>query len=149
MQGYMPPAYWQPIGEVRRQIGIPVIANGEIWTLDDFKRCRDETGCEHFMLGRGALADPRLPLQVAKEMGLLHADLQSDLDFLNWSDLFKRFAEIAQPYTDRPGYVASRLKQWARISHKRFPNSWFDHIKLMKHHQEIIRFLETECVPVL
>jgi tRNA-dihydrouridine synthase C len=59
MQGYRPPAHWKYIAEIRRRIPIEVIANGEIWTLDDFKRCRDETGCTHFMLGRGAW--PTLP----------------------------------------------------------------------------------------
>ena len=60
--GYAPPIFWKPIGRVRERLGIPVVANGDIWTVDDFRRCRDETGCRHFMLGRGALANPRLPL---------------------------------------------------------------------------------------
>ncbi len=69
--GYAPPAYWGPIGRVRERLGLPVVANGDIWTVADFRRCRDETGCRHFMLGRGALADPRLPRQVAVELGLV------------------------------------------------------------------------------
>jgi tRNA-dihydrouridine synthase C len=66
--GYAPPIHWEPIGRVRERLGIPVVANGDIWTIDDFRRCRDTTGCEHFMLGRGALADPRLPHRVATEL---------------------------------------------------------------------------------
>ena len=65
-QGYDPPADWGPIGQVRARLGIPVVANGDIWTVDDFRRCREETGCRHFMLGRGALADPRLPRRVGR-----------------------------------------------------------------------------------
>jgi len=64
-QGYRPPAYWKPLGEVRARLRIPVVANGEIWTIDDLRRCRDETGCQHFMLGRGALADPTLARRLA------------------------------------------------------------------------------------
>src|SRR5207237_5465230 len=67
-QGYRPPAYWKPIGEVRSRLPIPVVANGEIWTLDDLRRCRDETGCQHFMLGRGAVADPALARAAAREL---------------------------------------------------------------------------------
>eukprot|EP01136_Pigoraptor_vietnamica_P004575 Opistho-1_new@35039 len=71
--GYAPPAYWGPIGRVRERLGLPVVANGDIWTADDLRRCRDETGCRHFMLGRGALADPRLPRQAAAALGLAPA----------------------------------------------------------------------------
>src|SRR5205823_8767263 len=69
-QGYRPPAFWGPIGEVRKRLGIPVVANGEIWTVEDLRRCRDETGCDHFMLGRGVLASPTLALAAAHELGI-------------------------------------------------------------------------------
>ena len=68
--GYRPPAYWGPIGLVRERLGIPVVANGDIWSVAEFRRCREETGCSHFMLGRGALADPRLSHQIARELGI-------------------------------------------------------------------------------
>ena len=71
MQGYTPPAYWEPIGKIKKMFPqTPIIANGEIWTMDDFKRCQDETQCIHFMMGRGLLADPLLVFEVAKELGL-------------------------------------------------------------------------------
>src|SRR4051794_29311651 len=66
--GYAPPVFWAPIGRVRERLGIPVVANGDIWTIADFRRCREESGCRHFMLGRGALADPLLPARVAAEL---------------------------------------------------------------------------------
>src|SRR5207248_4045775 len=69
-QGYRPPAYWLPIGAVRARLGIPIVANGEIWTVEDIRRCRDETGCQHFMLGRGALASPTLARAAARELGI-------------------------------------------------------------------------------
>ena len=65
VQGYAPPAYWNPIGAVRARLTIPVVANGDLWTTEDFRRCREETGCTHFMLGRGALANPLLSHQIA------------------------------------------------------------------------------------
>src|SRR5205814_4520334 len=71
--GYAPPAYCQPIGRVRARLGIPVVANGDIWTLEGFRRCREETGCHHFMLGRGALANPGLAQQVADELGIVRS----------------------------------------------------------------------------
>ena len=32
--GYAPPAYWEPIGRVRKRLNIPVVANGDIWTIE-------------------------------------------------------------------------------------------------------------------
>lgn len=74
LAGYAPPIHWGPIGEVRRLLHpLPVIANGDIWTLEDFRRCREITGCEHYMLGRGALVDPNLAPNIAAELGLAPA----------------------------------------------------------------------------
>jgi len=39
---------------------IPIIANGDIFTLMDFERVRRLTGAAGFMIGRGAIADPWL-----------------------------------------------------------------------------------------
>ena len=139
VQGYTPPAYWLPIGKVNRDLGIPVIANGEIWTLDDFKRCRDETGCEHYMLGRGALADPALPLAVARELGLrVESRLGIDSnrpfhgDAERWKAVLRRFCEISEPAIDHPEYMVRRIKQWTKMAHLRFQLPWFDLLKTAK-----------------
>lgn len=70
--GYRPPAYWQEIARLRAATGnLPVIANGEVWTVDDHARCRAESGCADVMLGRGAVASPGLALAiVARARGM-------------------------------------------------------------------------------
>lgn len=134
-QGYAPPAYWGPIGEVRRRLTIPVIANGEIWTIEDFRRCRDVTGCEHFMLGRGALADPLLQSRVSRELGLVASAqaLDSDAPHLrDWLPLLRRFSEICRTIhpEDRSNYTLRRMKQWLKIVSLRNPSCrWFDGMK--------------------
>lgn len=112
VQGYTPPAYWKPIGEVRRRLSIPVVANGEIWTIDALKRCRDQTECEHFMIGRSALADPTLPHKIAAELGINSPEVLP----IHWPTLFKRFAELCEPYADNPNYTLCRIKQWLRFT---------------------------------
>ncbi len=145
MQGYQPPAYWKPIGEVRRRLGIPVVANGDIWTLDDLKRCQEETGGDHFMLGRSALADPDLPVRAARYLGLIPPAHRSDPALASegifpsspsaWYPLLSRFAELSRPYvTDRgpnghDGYALRRIKQWARIRHVQHGLDWFEPAK--------------------
>lgn len=145
-QGYIPPAYWEPIGEVRRALDIPVVANGEIWTLDDFKRCRDQTGSEHYMLGRGALADPSLPHQIARELGIAFNDsLSTNLSSIahEWVPLIRRFAEVTEQYHGRSSAANARVKQWLRFVHLRFPTQWFDLAKRAQSLDEMLRILET------
>ena len=58
--GYRPPAYWEQIPALRAAVAIPVVANGDIWSVQDALRCRAVSGCSALMLGRGMVADPGL-----------------------------------------------------------------------------------------
>jgi tRNA-dihydrouridine synthase C len=117
-QGYRPPAYWKPLGEVRARLRVPVVANGEIWTIDDLRRCRDETGCQHFMLGRGALADPTLGGKAARELGIPAADLPPPFarEPAEWPSLIARYGELCSASELSPAYVLTRVKQWLRMN---------------------------------
>lgn len=58
-------ADWEAIGAARRAVTIPVVANGDIRSVEDLARCVKETGCSFFMIGRGALAKPELFRQLS------------------------------------------------------------------------------------
>ena len=118
-QGYASPVYWRSIGTVRESLGLPVIANGDIWTIEDFRRCQDETGCRHFMLGRGALADPALPHRIAHELGI-GAAISSDLGWPQLMQSLLKWTEFYGQSTQNP----MRLKQWLKIAavHGVFPD---------------------------
>ena len=62
--GYRPPAYWERIADLRREVKLPLVANGEIWTVDDALRAQAASGCTSLMLGRGIVADPGLALAI-------------------------------------------------------------------------------------
>lgn len=154
VQGYQPPAYWGPIGEVRSRLGIPVVANGEIWTLEDFRRCREETGCEHFMIGRGALADTGLARRISAELGTgkeigtagtrLRHEGQGGND---WPRLLRRFSEHCldhMPQAASSGYALRRAKQWlnmasrARNDARRELLPFFERAKKASKYEEIL-----------
>jgi tRNA-dihydrouridine synthase C len=142
-QGYRPPAYWKPLGEVRARLGIPVVANGEIWTIDDLRRCQDETGCQHFMLGRGVLADPTLASQVGHALGIFsdHSLPSVPRTPAEWRPFIERYVEICLATGLPPAYILARVKQWLRMANHQGEQSWFDAIKTCQDLSDFLRFL--------
>ena len=141
VQGYIPPAYWKPIGKVRSNISIPVVANGEIWTMDDFKKCREETGAIHYMIGRGALAVPTLAKEIRKELGIqisvrenLAFDFPETIDPVVWGKIFESYSEL-QP-------SEKRIKQWVRYLAQKRNITWWDPIKCLESTPEILNYLK-------
>lgn len=130
-QGYRPPAYWKPLKDVRARLKVPVVANGEIWTLDDLRRCQDETGCEHFMLGRGALADPTLANNAARALGIPGAGRPQTFSRspAEWAPLFSRYAELCTASGFARFYILARLKQWLRMGNHDGKLSLYDALK--------------------
>lgn len=59
-QGYSGKADWNIIKQVKENVSIPVIGNGDIRSCYDAKRMIDETGCDAVMIGRGVLGNPWL-----------------------------------------------------------------------------------------
>jgi tRNA-dihydrouridine synthase C len=116
-QGYRPPAWWDRIAAVREAVGVPVVANGEIWTADDALRCQRESGCTDLMLGRGIVADPGLAWAVAPradQPGGCDWDTLEPLLRVHWQRIAPRVA---------PRHRAGRLKQWLNLLRRVHPQA--------------------------
>jgi nifR3 family TIM-barrel protein len=58
VQMYEGQANWDILREVKQNISIPFMGNGDIRTPEDAKRMFDEVGCDAVMIGRAALGNP-------------------------------------------------------------------------------------------
>ena len=66
-QGYAGKADWDAIGELAAALRIPVIANGDVTDPESYAECKRVTGCECFLIGRGAMGRPWLFSEVKGE----------------------------------------------------------------------------------
>ena len=59
-QSYCVDADWSIIRDVKNEVSIPVIGNGDIRTCYDAEKMLDETSCDAVMIGRATLGNPWL-----------------------------------------------------------------------------------------
>jgi tRNA-dihydrouridine synthase len=57
-QGYTGPAKWEWIGKVKEILSIPVIANGDMFSVEAAVKCLEQTGADGVMCSRGTLGYP-------------------------------------------------------------------------------------------
>lgn len=144
--GYRPPAHWEAIADIRAVVRLPVMANGEIWTVEDARRCQAASGCDDLMLGRGAVTLPALARQIRGEA--FHPGWQ---ELLGWQRDFLRALELAgQPTEDeRLGAEWSergaigRYKQWLAMLVRDWPEAreLFGRVKKLQRLDEMKRAL--------
>jgi tRNA-dihydrouridine synthase C len=99
-----------------------VVANGEVWTLQDARRCLEISGCDAIMLGRGIVADPGLALALRGAAEPLWAELLPLLAHF-WLRIAGHVA---------PRHRSGRLKQWLNLLRRRHPQAQdaFDAVRL-------------------
>ena len=124
--GYRPPAYWDRIADVRRCVKLPMVANGEIWTVADAIRCREVTGCNDIMIGRGMVNNPGLALEIkfhdAQAQGMSLADMPHKFSWqLLWPLLSVFWMRMSLHVA--PRHRSGRLKQWLNYLRRHYPEA--------------------------
>lgn len=118
-QGYRPPAHWEWVARIAEQVDIPVLANGEIWSLEDYRRCREVSGAASVMLGRGLVSRPDLARQIqAWNRG-------EEVREMPWADFQPLLLDFWQQSRRKlsPRYAPGRLKQWLALLLRNYPQA--------------------------
>jgi tRNA-dihydrouridine synthase C len=134
-EGYRPPAYWDWIKKIRAHTRLPVIANGEIWSYEDAKRCQEMSGCNDVMIGRGALAMPNLARHI-----------RDNEPPMSWPELAQLLIDYSgyEIYGDKGRYYPNRLKQWCGYLKRQYPEAeiLFDNIRRLQKADDIVAVLQ-------
>lgn len=154
VEGYRPPAYWELIPDIKAVVKVPVVANGEIWTVQEALRCREQSGCDDLMLGRGSVADPGLALALRAAMAqgtppseAVPAEIAPAVPWAAMLPHLQRFWWlVCRDLT--PNQRAGRLKQWLNLMRRRYPEAEvaFQSVRVLTQQSLVVDWLEQECV---
>jgi tRNA-dihydrouridine synthase C len=135
-QGYRPPVHWDAIGRAREVTAIPVVANGDLNTVDDVRRCRRVSGCDAFMLGRGTMGRPDI-------FGLLRGQMEAPLPVGALPPVLHEYVRRLLDADAPPRAALGRLKQWLRLAaHVRGElRPLFDGVKVCQELEDGLRVL--------
>ena len=121
---------WQAIGDIRKRLSIPVIANGEIWDYESAKRCIEITGCDAIMIGRGALNTPNLSRVIKNN--------HRQMPWEQVNQILLKYTEL-EKLGDTGHYHAARIKQWLSYLRKEYQSAdeLFQQVRSLKNAQQI------------
>lgn len=119
MEGYKPPAHWEWIARIREVVAVPVIANGEVWNLEDYLRIRELSGCSAVMIGRGLVVQPDLARQIRCHQA------GAALHPMSWDELQPWLADFFVQTRERMAdrHSPGRIKQWLSLLTRSYPQA--------------------------
>ena len=136
---YKAPAHWHVVKKVSHRANIPIIINGEIWSVTDAKRARELSGCQDIMLGRGALTCPDLAQSIkADDRGYQYAQK-------SWLETLRIMVQyLHDSKSKHPLFVSNRAKQWLVFlqMHYQPAGQLFQQIKRLKEAQEVFQAID-------
>ncbi len=132
-QLYSGRADWTFIKRAVQRVSIPIIGNGDIWTIEDVQACLEETGCHSVMIGRGALKTPWLP-----QLGKQDPIKERCANLLRYYKALQAHFRHAGVGPDR---VLKRMKSLSRYTLEEFLNGDYWKSKLLRS-QSLAEFFE-------
>ncbi len=147
--GYRPPAHWDWVARIRDAVTTPVVANGEVWTSDDHRRCCAISDCTDVMLGRGAVADPFLARRIREQVAGKRPITNRSAD---WQELRPLLGVFWRRIGTKvhPAHAPGRLKLWLNALRRTFveAETLFLAIRPLRRIDEVERVLHAHDVPI-
>lgn len=117
--GYKAPARWEWLGRINEALTIPVVANGDINSVENYQRCFEVSGCEDVMIGRGAVSRPDLAQQIRHYQ---QGKFYETMSWMNISPLLIQMAkEMSTTVEDK--VILGRTKQWLAMLKREYPEA--------------------------
>ncbi len=122
-QGYAGKANWEYIKDVKDNVNIPVIGNGDIFSPNDAIRMLEQTGCDHLMIARAAIGNPfffyrvkqRLQGKTTKELTLKDKKKM----FAEWHKLYHKHCQPKLPeLRHNAQWFTKSIENSKKIRHK-------------------------------
>ena len=123
-QMYGGKADWEKIAELKRNVDIPVFANGDVISIETAEECLEKSKADGVAIGRGALGDPSLlyrvemflnkgvrlsPPTLEEKIEVLKKHLFEEIEFRG-EDVGIKFVRKFYPYYVNGFQGASRLR---------------------------------------
>ncbi len=96
---------WNLIKELKESVKIPVIGNGDINCLDDYKKIIDMTECDGAMIARGALGNPWIFKEISNY--ILNKKIDNNITLKDRFDLCKKHYQLLKK--DKTEHVCLNL----------------------------------------
>ncbi|MRN39348.1 tRNA-dihydrouridine synthase C [Neisseria sp. N95_16] len=140
VEGYEPPAHWDWVRKIRDAVSIPVTANGDVFTLEDYLAIKEVSGCDSVMLGRGAVIRPDLARQIKQYE---YGETVKPTDFAEIASWINLFFDLCVAKEANNKYPVARLKQWLGMMKKEFPQAQdlFERVRTLKEADEVKQVL--------
>ncbi|MQQ99999.1 tRNA dihydrouridine synthase [Glaciimonas soli] len=141
IEGYKPPAHWDWIARIREVVKLPLVANGEVWTVADWHGIRAASGCDTVMIGRGLVASPGLALAIKAE------GTSAPIGLPGWTQILPVLQDFfAQCRQVDNQYAVGRLKQWLAQLKRTYPEAvqLFALIKAERQADAVLHILDSQ-----
>ncbi|QFU22270.1 tRNA dihydrouridine(16) synthase DusC [Shewanella eurypsychrophilus] len=136
-EGYKPPAHWLYIQKIKSSVAMPVIANGEVWSREDYLKCQQVSQCDDVMIGRGALAVPNLAHVIKGD--------QAKMPWAKVLQLLLQYSEY-EIVSEKEKYYPARIKQWLKFIAKQYSQAdeLFVQVRVLKKTPDILTLLKAQ-----
>lgn len=83
---------WSSIAAAKNSVSIPVFANGGVFSVDDARRCLQQSEADGIMVGRAAVEKPWLCSEIAASL----FGVQNSCSVINKKDIFFRYFDLLE-----------------------------------------------------